>query len=177
MDKGSNKRTDTPLGTHTVRAHRIPDCTFGLSVKNVHLEAEQKDLLSSEILRDLFWHPQSGLISDPKWLSFELAFPWAVYEAKKIKADPVVAQVRRSSEIYLNMLHDLCLLPGPPGSARPYRINERSHFQVFSITSEGPSWKLYVCYRRKIPELPLWLQDPEEVPQYVSSYKLNIFGY
>ena len=166
-----------------MRAHRIPDCTFGLSVSSniaiapASIDKPTEPLLNVEFLRDLFWHPQSGLVSDPKWLSFELAFPWAIYEAKKTKLDPVFAQVQRSSEIYLNMLHDLCLLPGPPGSARPYRTNERSHFQVFSITSEWPSWKLYVCYRRTIPELPLWLQDPEEVPQYVSSYRLNIFGY
>jgi hypothetical protein len=155
-------------------------------VTNIHICQEgdlwrrsegRENRRESEFLRDLFWHPQSGLISDPKWLSFELAFPWAIYEAKKIKTDQVVAQVRRSSGIYLNMLHDLCLLPGPPGSARPYRINERSHFQVFSMTSEGLSWKLYVCYRRTIPELPLWLQDPEEVPQSVSRYRSNIFGY
>jgi hypothetical protein len=151
-------------------------------VSNLHDAAGKEDqasetLLNKEFLKDLFWQPKSGLVSDPKWLSFDLAFPWGVYEAKKAKTDSVVDQVQRSSEIYLNMLHDLCLQPGHPESARAYQNNERDRFQVFSITSEGASWKLYVCYRRLIPEEPLWLQDPVDVSQYVSIFRIETFSY
>ncbi len=127
-----------------MRANRIPDCTFGLSVSSniaiapASIDKPTEPLLNLEFLRDLFWHPQSGLVSDPKWLSFELAFPWAIYEAKKTKLDPVFAQVQRSSEIYLNMLHDFYLQPGHPESSRTYQNNARDQFQVFSMTSEGP---------------------------------------
>ena len=48
------------------------------------------------------------------------------------------------------------------------RSKEREPFQVFSMTSEGPVWRLYVCYLRRLPEVPLWLQDPEDIPPYVS---------
>ena len=149
-----------------MRAHRIPDCTFGLSVSD---NSSSESLLGIECLRELFLHPECGLVSDPKWLSFHLAFPWAVYEAKKTRSDPVFDQVRRSSEIYLNILHDLCLRPGHPESARAYQNGEKEQFQVFSMTSEGPYWRLFVCYRRLIPDVPLWLPDPTKIDRYVSA--------
>lgn len=170
--KGAGVNTPS-LRSHVVRSSRIPDCPFGLSVSKKTADVTSgptsaKSLLNYEDLRHLLLDPHSGLISDPKWLSLDLAFPWAVYEAKKTKTDSVVEQIRRSSEIYLNMLHDLCLEPGLPESARHYQNFEDTQFQVFAMTSEGPFWTLYVCYRRQRPELPLWLEDPADIPHYVS---------
>ena len=157
-----------------MRSHRIPDCTFGLAVE--HTPEQHKipgsvtslaGLLDSKCLKDLFWHHGFALVSDPKWLSLALVFPWAVYEAKKLASDAVLEQVKRASEIYLNILHDLALEPGPPEAPRCYQVKSSSQFQVFSMTSEGPNWKLYVCYRREIPEEPAWLQHSTETSLYV----------
>jgi hypothetical protein len=174
MDLDARSRSNKTLGTHVVRLHRIPDCTFGLAV--AHTENNQNTenaLLTSEgLLHDvclnrLLWFHDTSLISDPNWASCALAFPWAVYEAKKGENGSVLNQIQRSCEIYLNMLHDLFLVPGPPERPRPLQRLD-AQIQIFSMTSEGPNWKLYVCYRKKISGEPGWKEDPNKVPAYVS---------
>jgi hypothetical protein len=49
----------------------------------------------------------------------------------------------------LRMLNDLALEPGRPDERRVYQTPTSDCFQVFAFTSEGPMWKIYVCFRVK----------------------------
>ena len=126
-----------------MRLHRIPDCTFGLAV--AHTENNQntenallpsEGLLHDVCLNHLLWLQDTSLISHPNWASCALAFPWAVYEAKKGENGSVLNQIQRSCEIYLNMLHDLFLVPGPPERPRPLQRLD-AQIQIFSIRRKG----------------------------------------
>lgn len=166
---------DIALGKHPVRSTCTPDCSFGLAVDDEDDSEEDtnailtsKGSLNAKCLRDLFLHWKTGLTSDPKIMNFGLAFPWAVYEAKKGAASNVYMQIERASEIYLRVLHDLALLPGKSDIPRAFQSEQSSHFKIFSWTSEGPNWKMFVCYHRRQPEdTPLWLPASGGVPQYV----------
>lgn len=161
-------------GSHVARAARVPDCSFGLAVgdellsENLGSVLTSKGVLNSKCLKDFLWHWKSGLISDPKLLNFSLAFPWAVYEAKKDYSEQMVEQIERASEIYLRLLNDLVLQPGRPETAREFQTQESSRFQIFSFTSEGPNWKVYVCYRKsEVAEELVWMPAMDEVYSYV----------
>lgn len=172
------------LGKHPVLSTCTPDCTFGLATAgedesedenddNIQQENNRiltsGDFLNARCLRDLSLNWKTGLISDPKIMNFDLAFPWAVYEAKKSLAGNVEMQIERASEIYLRMLHDLALFPGRAEDFRPFQSEESSQFKMFSWTSEGPLWKMFISYhQRQVNDVLLWLPEPGEVPRYVS---------
>jgi hypothetical protein len=157
----------------------VPDCSFGLAVAKELINhtitgftSTSTEALNTKYLEDLYLHWKSALISDPKPLNFSLAFPWAVYEAKKDQFDPVFQQIERPSEIYLHILHDLALQPGCLETARGFQTKSSSQFKIFSFTSESPIWKLFVCYRQgEVLQVPLWLPAPDNAALHVCRSK------
>lgn len=106
--------------------------------------------LHQDRLQKLLLHPKCGLLSDPKWGSCDLIFPFAVYEAKGWSGD--YREVRRqacfAAATYLDLLDDLARKPGPVGSLKAYQVPNSHCYQKFALTSFGAHWHLLVGYRR-----------------------------
>ncbi|KAE8133364.1 hypothetical protein BDV38DRAFT_274330 [Aspergillus pseudotamarii] len=108
---------------------RIPDATFGLATFNP--KDYQSPLaewnLDHDRLEARLLHRHCGLISDPRWGDANLAFPFAVYEAKGWSGDAQEARRQGCSAgaVYLD-------------------INN----QVVIFTSFGAHWHILVGYKR-----------------------------
>ncbi|KAG2026542.1 hypothetical protein GB937_001322 [Aspergillus fischeri] len=133
---------------------RIPDATFGLATfkpkdyQNILAEWD----LDHDHLEALLLHRHCGLISDPRWGYADLAFPFAVYEAKGWGGDAREARQQGCSAgaVYLDMLDSLARQPGKVGEKnRVYQsTRSRSNNQVFVFTSFGAHWHILVGYKR-----------------------------
>lgn len=131
---------------------RIPDATFGLATftdREADLPGWASELQSERLTR-LMFHPNYGLISDPKREGDGLCFPFMVYEAKGWSGDCRDArrQACSAAAAYLDLLDHLVRRPGPLGSPRPYQTKTSHQYQVFVLTSFGAYWHLLVGYRR-----------------------------
>ena len=131
---------------------RIPDATFGLTTFSEYepdLSICANELRRTRLER-LLLHRKCGLLADPRWGSTDLAFPFAVYEAKGWSGDCREArhQACLAGATYLDMLDNLVRRPGPVGSTKPYQTVKSHHYQVFALTSFGAHWHLLVGYRR-----------------------------
>jgi len=141
----------TLTGRSTV-VQRTPDATFGLST----FSACEPDLtvcadeLRRTRLERLLLYRKCGLLIDPKWGETDLAFPFAVYEAKGWDGDCREARYQASlaGATYLDMLDDLARRPGTVGSIKPYQTATSHCYQVFALTSFGAHWHVLVGYRR-----------------------------
>lgn len=132
---------------------RIPDATFGLAT--FHPQHYQNAVaeydLDAERLLALMLHGDCGLISDPRCGEADLAFPFAVYEAKGWRGDPREARLQAcaAGAKYLDMLDNLARLPGPPEkTGNVYQYGDSRSAQVFALTSFGSYWHILVGYRR-----------------------------
>jgi hypothetical protein len=140
------------LTGESVLVQRTPDATFGLATF-AESDAEKgiwvAELLQSR-LEKLLLHRKCGLLADPKWGETNLAFPFAVYEAKGWSGDCRVArrQACVAAAAYLDLLDNLVRRPGPVESVKPYQTPTSHHYQVFALTSFGAHWHLLVGYRR-----------------------------
>ncbi|KAH1524301.1 hypothetical protein KXX29_003248 [Aspergillus fumigatus] len=133
---------------------RIPDATFGLATfkpkdyQNILAEWD----LDHDRLEALLLHRHCGLISDPRWGYADLAFPFAVYEAKGWGGNAREARRQGCSAgaVYLDMLDSLARQPGKVGEKnRVYQPTRgRSNNQVFVFTSFGAHWHILVGYKR-----------------------------
>lgn len=132
---------------------RIPDATFGLATfkptdyQNVLADWD----LDRDRLEALLLHRHCGLISDPHWGDTDLAFPFAVYEAKGWSGDAQEARRQGCSAgaAYLDMLDSLVRKPGMVGKKnRVYQSAEIRNNQVFVFTSFGAHWHILVGYKR-----------------------------
>ncbi|KAF7164600.1 hypothetical protein CNMCM5623_009057 [Aspergillus felis] len=133
---------------------RIPDATFGLATfktkdyQNVLAEWD----LDHDRLEALLLHRHCGLISDPRWGYADLAFPFAVYEAKGWGGDAREARRQGCSAgaVYLDMLDSLARQPGKIGEKNRVYQSAKSHSnnQVFVFTSFGAHWHILVSYKR-----------------------------
>lgn len=133
-----------------MRAYWILDCTFSLSVGE---ESSSELLLNVECVRDLLWNPECALVCDP---TIALISRGVSIGCIRSKEDHVGTSIEPDSEIEWNLSeHPPRSLSSTrhPESARTYHTSENERFQVFSMTSEGPHWRLFVCYRRLIPEV------------------------
>ncbi|EIT80897.1 hypothetical protein Ao3042_02615 [Aspergillus oryzae 3.042] len=133
---------------------RIPDATFGLATfkpKDYQNPLAEWNL-DHDRLEALLLHRHCGLISDPRWGDADLAFPFAVYEAKGWSGDAREARRQGCSAgaVYLDMLDNLACQPGKAGKGkRAYQSAEaRSNNQVFVFTSFGAHWHILVGYKR-----------------------------
>lgn len=137
-------KSDKAIPSNVSRWDSASDYTFGLAIP--------QDASRTRPWRNLIqdnWKDVSGLMYNfSREGQSRLAFPWAVYEAKKGNCD-VLHQAALSAEICLRMLNDLALEPGLPNDLRPYQTPTSDCFQVFAFTSEGPIWTIYVCSRVK----------------------------
>jgi hypothetical protein len=148
-------KTDPVLCTLTgdsILVQRTPDATLGLAT---FLESDvENPIWASELLQGrlekLLLHRKCGLLTDPKWGETNLAFPFAVYEAKGWSGDCRVArrQACVTAAAYLDLLDNLARRPGPVESPKPYQTPTSHHYQVFALTSFGAHWHLLVGYRR-----------------------------
>lgn len=156
---------------------RTPDATFGLATfsdGDADLPVWSSDL-HIDRLEQLILHPKYGLISDPKRLETDLAFPFMVYEAKGWNGDCRVArrQACSAAATYLDMLDHLARRPGQVGSVRPYQTTTSHHYQVFVLTSFGAYWHLLVGYRRPRQSAEHAGADGMSETVYVSSRNLS----
>ncbi|KAE8325000.1 hypothetical protein BDV39DRAFT_194658 [Aspergillus sergii] len=133
---------------------RIPDATFGLATfkpKDYQNPLAEWDL-DHDRLEALLLHRHCGLISDPRWGDADLAFPFAVYEAKGWSGDAQEARRQGCSAgaVYLDMLDHLARQPGKAGNRkRAYQpAGGHSNNQVFVFTSFGAHWHILVGYKR-----------------------------
>ncbi|KAI9767543.1 MAG: hypothetical protein M1840_005580 [Geoglossum simile] len=125
------------------RGMRVPDFIFGLAIPSDGSgEANTIECISETSWYRNLW---KGAVN--------LAFPWAVYQAQKTQNSAVLLQAALRAEIALRMLNDLALEPGRPHEHQVYQTPTSDCFQVFAFTSEGPIWKIYVCFRIKDVEL------------------------
>jgi hypothetical protein len=129
---------------------RIPDATFGLATFSDYSSPVYVDELQRDSLERLLLHPKCGLLTDPAWGGTDLAFPFAVYEAKGWSGDCRTARRQACSAVavYLDLLDNLARKPGPVDSAKPYQTSTSHRYQVFSLTSFGAHWHILVGYRR-----------------------------
>ncbi|KAB8214327.1 hypothetical protein BDV33DRAFT_196216 [Aspergillus novoparasiticus] len=134
---------------------RIPDATFGLATfkpKDYQNPLAEWNL-DHDRLEALLLHRHCGLISDPRWGDADLAFPFAVYEAKGWSGDAREARRQGCSAgaVYLDMLDHLARQPGKTGNRkRAYQpAGGRSNNQVFVFTSFGAHWHILVGYKRR----------------------------
>jgi len=131
---------------------RTPDATFGLSTFSER-DADNPiwvyELMRGR-LEKLTLYRKCGLLTDPKWCESNLAFPFAVYEAKGWSGD--CREARRQACVaaaaYLDLLDDLVRRPGPVESIKPYQTATSHHYQVFALTSFGAHWHVLLGYRR-----------------------------
>ncbi|KAK6832344.1 hypothetical protein RU639_004121 [Aspergillus parasiticus] len=133
---------------------RIPDATFGLATfkpKDYQNPLAEWNL-DHDRLEALLLHRHCGLISDPRWGDADLAFPFAVYEAKGWSGDAREARRQGCSAgaVYLDMLDHLARQPRKSGNRkRAYQpAGGRSNNQVFVFTSLGAHWHILVGYKR-----------------------------
>jgi hypothetical protein len=97
------------------------------------------------------FHRHSGLRADPRWGDTDLAFPFAVYEAKDWSGDYRSARHSACSAgaAYLDLLDALSRQPGKDGEINGYYQGPESrNTQVFALTSWGSYWHILVGYRR-----------------------------
>ncbi|KAE8361904.1 hypothetical protein BDV27DRAFT_147442 [Aspergillus caelatus] len=133
---------------------RIPDATFGLATfkPRDYQNPLAEWNLDHDRLEALLLHRHCGLISDPRWGDADLAFPFAVYEAKGWSGDAQEARRQGCSAgaVYLDMLDNLARQPGKASSKnRKYRsAGGRSNNQVFIFTFFGAHWHILVGYKR-----------------------------
>ncbi|KAL2829398.1 hypothetical protein BDW59DRAFT_178388 [Aspergillus cavernicola] len=132
---------------------RIPDATFGLATfKPTDYQSALAEWdLDRDRLEALLLHRHVGLISDPRWGGTDLAFPFAVYEAKGWSGDAQEArrQACSAGAVYLDMLDDLTRVPGKVGKKnRVYQSTKSRHNQVFVFTSFGAHWHILAGYKR-----------------------------
>ena len=120
---------------------RVPDATFGLAT----FEAESHEL-QHDRLQALMLHPDCGLVSDPQLGDTNLAFPFAVYEAKGWSGDPRKArwQACTAGMVYLDILDALARRP----DCDDYQKGDGRNSQVFALTSFGAHWHILVGYKR-----------------------------
>lgn len=99
-------------------------------------------------------NPHCGLISDPKFGHTDLAFPFAVYEAKGWGGDAREArhQACSAAATYLDMLDALSRFPGLSERPPMYQQAAQKRGQVFAITSFGSYWHILVGYKRRRSE-------------------------
>ena len=136
---------------------RTPDETFALEIRRKipYIDpTPNANVFRQDRLQRLLLHPKCGLISDPKWGHTDMAFPFAVYEAKGSAGDYREArrQACAGAQLYLNMLDRLVKTPGPPGESNEYQTESSHDFQVFVFTSYGAHWHLLVGIKH--PRLP-----------------------
>lgn len=163
--KDKNHEVSCLLKGQPENIFRIPDATFGLATfkPQDYQNALASYELDSDRLEALLLNPHCGLISDPKFGHTDLAFPFAVYEAKGWGGDAREArhQACSAAATYLDMLDTLSQIPEPytrlpelanvPAFAeRPPLYQELSQKggQVFAITSFGSYWHILVGYKR-----------------------------
>ncbi|KAE8415700.1 hypothetical protein BDV36DRAFT_285156 [Aspergillus pseudocaelatus] len=133
---------------------RIPDATFGLATfkPRDYQNPLAEWNLDHDRLEALLLHRHCGLISDPRWGDADLAFSFAVYEAKGWSGDAQEARRQGCSAgaVYLDMLDNLARQPGKASSKnRKYRsAGGRSNNQVFIFTFFGAHWHILVGYKR-----------------------------
>ena len=132
---------------------RIPDATFGLATfKPADYQSALAEWdLDKDRLQALLLHRHCGLISDPHWGGTDLAFPFAVYEAKGWSGDAREARRQGCSAgaAYLDMLDSLARKPGKVGEKnRVYQSAGARNNQVFVFTSFGAHWHILVGYKR-----------------------------
>ncbi|KAJ6786268.1 hypothetical protein PWT90_00808 [Aphanocladium album] len=128
-------------------AKRIPDLTVGLAVT----ENIKDECLHPAALERIMLHRHCGLVSDPSRKEPNLAFPFAVYEAKGYDGDPREARLQActAGAAYLDLLDALALEPGKAGpTAAAYQEGYNHNAQVFALTSFGPHWHIMVGYKR-----------------------------
>ncbi|PVH83821.1 hypothetical protein DL98DRAFT_454426 [Cadophora sp. DSE1049] len=145
---------------------RIPDATFGLST---YVSTQCEDhytpcdyrhcpyrfpnwnaTLQRDKLERLALHPKCGLLADPKWGENDMAFPFMVYEAKGWSGDYREArrQACLAAKTYLDMLDELCRVPGGVGSAGDFQTDTSHDNQVFALTSYGAHWHLLLAFKK-----------------------------
>ncbi|KAH0556940.1 hypothetical protein GP486_005271 [Trichoglossum hirsutum] len=131
---------------------RVPDHIFGLAISR-DSSGEADTIDESFWCRNLVqtnWKETTGLTFDLEWGGVvKLAFPWAVYQVKSTQNSDVLSEAALGAEMALRMLNDLALEPGRPDERRAYQTPTSDCFQVFAFTSEGPKWKIYICFRVK----------------------------
>ncbi|KAJ3494309.1 hypothetical protein NLG97_g4161 [Lecanicillium saksenae] len=126
---------------------RIPDLTVGLAVA----ETTGAGSLHTSSLERIMLHRHCGLIADPSRKKPNLAFPFAVYEAKGYDGDPREArrQACTAGAAYLDLLDELAREPGKADPIpSPYQEGYTHNAQIFALTSFGPHWHIMVGYKR-----------------------------
>ncbi|KAF1808088.1 hypothetical protein P152DRAFT_371413, partial [Eremomyces bilateralis CBS 781.70] len=169
------KKTDAIRCTLTGESkiiHRIPDITFGLATFSDHQSPAFVEQLHQDTLERVLLHPKCGLLADPHWGRTQLAFPFAVYEAKGWDGDCRTArrQACLAAATYLDLLDNLARTPGPKENyeKRVYQTSTSHKYQVFALTSFGAHWHVLVGYRRPRVDnsttcgTDWWYQEPNE---------------
>jgi hypothetical protein len=163
----------TLTGESTV-VKRIPDATFGLATFSDRTLPVCVEQLQRDSLEKLLLHPKCGLLADPAWGGTDLAFPFAVYEAKGWSGDCRTArrQVCAAAAVYLDLLDNLARTPGPLNTERKYQTSSSHNYQVFALTSFGAHWHILVGYRRpRVDNSASCGTDPWEEPHQFAGKK------
>lgn len=138
---------DATLGLTTFDDFALERC-FGCSVtdcKEQHGEKQPDRRLSQDRLHDMMHNPQCGLVVDGAWGKTDLAFPYAVYEAKKRGAgyDEAKQQIYHACRTYLGMLDDLVR---DPDNVAEYQTKNSKNYQLFAFMSCGSYWEVYIAW-------------------------------
>jgi hypothetical protein len=145
------------LNGNSKKIYRTPDATFGLATfkPKDYQNALACYELDHDRLHALLLHPDCELVSDPQLGNTNMAFPFAVYEAKGWSGDAREArhQACSAAAVYLDMLHNLGTSPTGkiifPDFREPLYQKKGFKAQVFALTSFGAHWHILVGYRRR----------------------------
>lgn len=133
---------------------RRPDATFGLAT--FQLQDYQSPIAEWDLdrrrLEAALVHRHCGLVSDASYGETQIAFPFAVYEAKGWGGSAHEARLQgcTAGKVFLDMLDKLTQLPGKVGEkGGAYQTDESRNSQVFVFTSFGAHWHILVGYKRR----------------------------
>ncbi|KAL7946740.1 hypothetical protein V8C42DRAFT_318683 [Trichoderma barbatum] len=162
MDKRKYKFVEKDADGAKIVKKRIPDATFGLTTYDSsalqlneeftaagfqadYSNKQPDDLLSQDRLRSMMHNPMCSLVVDGAWGEANIAFPFAVYEAKKRIEDYGEArrQIQHACQIYLSMLDDLAR---KPDDVSRYQTKKSPPCQMFAFVSHGSRWEVYVAW-------------------------------
>ncbi|KAI1769125.1 hypothetical protein GGR53DRAFT_461621 [Hypoxylon sp. FL1150] len=123
---------------------RIPDATFGLRARPSGGGVMDAGVLNMVTLRTKI--QLEGNVAHGRRSPMNDICPFAVYEAKKVRGSALGAekQVAQACDRYLGLLNSVLR---DPKDRTKYQWPSSREYQIFSFTSCGPKWTVFIARR------------------------------